>query len=171
MRTFKQWAEENHPEDDVLNESLVDLARKAANIKPVRAAITAGALALGAGPTAVKGAMPELPSMDGKDGFSSKPFNRNIGPRPEGFMSDYDLYYYQVERVAEFLRDRQIKMNMGRQVVEPRWYLPMVDEYEGKRPRPPKFSEREQAYAKYMNDPKNSDEQKQRMTSFYNSTR
>jgi hypothetical protein len=172
MQTFKEWAEENHPEDEVLNEFLVDLARRVANSKVGRAAITAGALALGSTAAApeAKGAMPQAPVMNNQKEFSDVPFNKNIGPRPDGKVSDYDLYYYQIKRVDEFLKEKQRAARAGKQIAMPVWYMKMGDHYKWKRPKPPEFSEREQAYAKFMNG-KHSDEQKQMMTNLYNGTR
>lgn len=116
-------------------------------------------------------AMPQTPAMDAQGAFSDIPFDSRIGPRPDYHISDYDLYYYQLDKVSNFLKDKQIFLNMGKQISTPMWYIKMGDHYKWKRPNPPKFSEREQAYAKYMNDKKNSEDQKQMMTSLYNSTR
>lgn len=173
MRTFKEWVEESHPEDELMNEFLRDLATKAANSRIGRAAIAAGALAMGAASAVpeAKGAMPMAPSMDSQSEFSEVPFDRNIGPQPDRHMSDYDLYYWQLKKVDSFLKEKQIAMRMGKQTTTPMWYIKMGDHYKWKRPKPPEFSERDQAYAKFMSDRKNSDEQKQIMTNLYNSTR
>ena len=161
--TFEEYLTKNHPE--MLDEVQIPKFLQRA-VMPVVAA--AGLLGR---PSEVGAAMPQAPAMDTQGEFSDIPFDNRIGPRPDYHISDYDLYYHQLKKVSEFLKDKQIAFNMGKQIATPMWYVKMGDRYNWKRPNPPKFSEREQAYAKYMNDKKNSEDQKQMMTSLYNSTR
>lgn len=135
------------------------------------APVVAAAGLMGGSPKA-GAAMPMAPSMGEHEGFSNVPFNRNIGPRPEvRHITDYDLYWHQVKMVKEFLEKKNSYERMGRHIETPMWYLKMGDYYKWKRPTAPEFSEREQAYAKYMNDPRNSEEQKTSMTKLYRDTK
>jgi len=160
---FKEYLAKNHPEmlDEVQIPKFLHRA-----VMPVVAA--AGLMGM---PGEVGAAAPQAPVMDSHSDFSDKPFDNRIGPHPSQHMSDYDLYYWQIKKVDDFLKEKQAAARVGDQITPPMWYIKMGDHYKWKRPKPPELSEREQAYAKYMNNKKNSGEQKQMMTSLYNSTR
>jgi hypothetical protein len=160
---FEEYLAKNHPE--MLDEVQIPKFLQRAVMPAVAAAGLLGR------PSEVGAAMPQAPAMDAQGEFSDMPFDNRIGPRPDHHISDYDLYYWQIDRVNDFLSKREENARIGKKTSTPMWYLKMGDHYKWKRPKPPKLSEREQAYAKYMNDKKNSEDQKQMMTSLYNSTR
>lgn len=157
MKTFKEWVEKSHPEDEVLNEFLRDLAVKAANSRMGRTAIAAGALAMGAAGAApeAKGAMPMAPKITtSQEGYSDKPFSRELtielakemsaDPRVLSKMSDFELWNWQVRKVDRLVDEmgrhqaaiRNGAMGMG--VKEwPLWYIKLGHHYGWKAPKPP----------------------------------
>lgn len=81
MRTFAEWVQDNHPEDEILNEMLGTLARSVANTSLGRAAILAGAMSLG--PTSTASAVtPPTPAgfqqSSEKGYYSNIPFNKKL---------------------------------------------------------------------------------------------
>lgn len=150
METFSEWVGKNHPEDEILNEFLRDLARKGAG-----AAALAGALALGSGET--KGAMPMAPQVSKGERHSEKEFDRNLALAaaremglPKGkiqkllFMDDFDLWYWQMREVSKIEREMSrhkaavMRGAMGVGVKEwPMWYIKFGHHYGWKAPKPP----------------------------------
>jgi hypothetical protein len=116
MKTFSEWVQESHPEDEVLNEFLRKAAKWAANTKPGRAAILTGAMLFGGMGSTVKGAAPMPPSgnqqysnQNSSQGYSKVSFNKKvladnahrIGLNKEKIevMDDYTAWYKMMKRL------------------------------------------------------------------------
>jgi len=130
MKTFTQYLESNHPE--MLDENLRDIITKH-GMAGLTAAAMMAAGARGSPSYAASSSFDPQAQTQTQEEFSSKPFNKEVGPKAPYAMTDYDLYYYQVKRVEEALK----QINRGGAV--PTWYRKMKDYYEGKRPRPPEL--------------------------------
>lgn len=140
MRTFSEWVQENHPEDESLNEELGRIGRALAT-----AAIGVGSM-LG-GSHASQAAMPMPPQMSQEEGYSVKPFNRDLaislaremGTKHEALenMNDFDLWHWQLKRVRE---TQKIMIKQRKQLTQeegPLWYIKLGHYYGWKTPKPP----------------------------------
>lgn len=152
METFYEWVGKNHPEDEVLNEFLRDLARKGAG-----AAALAGALAVGSGAGEAKGAMPMAPQVSKEEGHSDKEFNRELAlatAKDMGMsqgkiaqlsvMDDFELWHWQMREINKIEREMSrhkmalMRGAMGVGVKEwPMWYIKFGHHYGWKAPKPP----------------------------------
>lgn len=145
MKSFKEWLEEKYPEDEIVNEFLGSL--KDGVGKSVRAGLAAGALALGSGHGDAGAAMPMVPKVTQDEGnYSSKPFNRDVGPMPLNAeeMDDFDLYHWQWRHISkmenEMMRHRmaaRIGAHAGHKEW-PMWYIKYGTYYGWKMPKPPR---------------------------------
>lgn len=158
MKTFAEWAAETHPDDDMLNEFLGDLAQSRLG-KAVRAGVTAGALAFGAGHAGdATAAMPMVPSIS-NEGISQKPFSRDFllslaeemgaSPKKLGEMSDFDLWHWQQSKLTK-IESEMARHSMARRKGAfvgskewPMWYIKFGTYYGWKAPAAPKHQTEE----------------------------
>lgn len=117
MRTFAEWVEENHPDDEVLNEFLGKAAKWAANSNWGRAALLAGSVAFA--PTAKaaapmpSGSDPSIVRHSGR--HSPMPFDKNhlvriapeMGLDPELIKrsDDYTAWKMMMRKVKNHVED------------------------------------------------------------------
>jgi hypothetical protein len=156
VKTFAEWVSEDHPDDDMLNEFLADLAKRAANSKFGRAATLAGALAVGSAGTA-SAAMPMPPKVTQQAGNSQKPFSKEfavsiakemgVNPSHMEKMSDFDAWYKVMEKVRK-LEDEMSRIAKARQrggmvgnKEFPLWYVKFGTEYGWTAPKAPEVNQ------------------------------
>jgi hypothetical protein len=150
LKSFKEWVEENHPDDEVLNEFL---GKDSGVGKAVRAAALAGALAFGSGKGA-DAAMPMVPNISQEEGFSKKTFNRDfilsiaeeMGASRNKLeeMDDWNLWHWQQRKITR-IEHEMYRHNIAKrknafagQKEWPMWYIKFGTYYGWKTPAPPK---------------------------------
>lgn len=148
MRTFKEWVEENHPEDELVNEFLGQVAKKLANTKLGRAAILMGGMAMGG--SSGQGAAPMAPgdvAQHQEHGdWSEVPFSKDLAvqmasemgldPQKMAVMDDFDAWHKVMTKVNQAERDmtshhlavKKGALGLGHKSW-PKWYIKLGMHY------------------------------------------